>query len=123
MKQTRDQVRALSRSAKGTAVDPDVLRRQHQQIQEQLSAMQQNREQLTAGLSNTQKEAIQKRSRAMDQAHERIQNRLQEMDRELSGPNLNAGNIAEQARATEREMNSYQKEFQKMGDDLGLTSD
>ena len=123
MKQTRDQVRVLSRSAKGTAVDPDVLRRQHQQIQEQLSTMQQSREQLMAGLSNTQKEAIQKRSQAMDQAHERIQNRLQEMDRELSGPNLDARNVAEQARTTEREMNSYQKEFQKMGNDLGLTSD
>lgn len=123
MKQTRDQVRALSRSAKGAAVDPDVLRRQHQQIQEQLSAMQQSREHLMAGLTDMQKNAIQKRSQSMEQAHERIQNRLQEMDRELSGPNLNAGNVAEQARTTEREMNSYQKEFQKMGDDLGLTSD
>jgi len=55
--------------------------------------------------------------------HERIQNRLQEMNQELSNANPNRKRIAEQARATERDMRLYQKEFRLMGDDLGLMND
>jgi len=59
----------------------------------------------------------------MQQIHERIQNRLQEMNQELSNTAPNQKRIAEQARVTERDMNTYQKEFRQMGDDLGLKND
>ncbi len=85
--------------------------------------MQQDREQLMQGLSEDQLSAVQDRTRTMKQLHEHIQNRLQEMDKELTGNNISQPHVAEEARLAEREMKSYQNEFRKLGDDLGLKSD
>lgn len=75
------------------------------------------------GLSEDQLSAVQDRTRTMQQLHEGIQNRLQEMDKELTGNNISQPHVAEEARLTEREMKSYQNEFRKLGDDLGLKND
>ena len=85
--------------------------------------MQQNREQLIKGLNEEQLSAVQDRTRTMQQLHDRIKNRLQEMNKELSGNNVSQPHVAEEARLAEREMKSYQNEFRKMGDDLGLKND
>lgn len=85
--------------------------------------MQQNREQLIKGLNEEQLSAVQDRTRTMQQLHDRIQNRLQEMNKELSGNNVSQPHVAEEARLAEREMKSYQNEFRKMGEDLGLKND
>ena len=113
----------MTRAARGATFDTSTAHQQHQQLQEQLRTMQQDREQLMQGLSDDQLSAVQDRARTMQQLHDSIQNRLQEMDKELSGNNVSQPHVAEEARLAEREMKSYQNEFRKMGDDLGLKND
>ncbi len=113
----------MSRTASKSSFNADEVRQQHQRVQEQVRTLAQNHEQLMQGLSQEQKDAVQQRNQSLLQTHERIQNRLQEMDQELANPQPNAKRVAEQARATEREMNAYQKEFRAMGDDLSLKND
>ena len=123
MSETRTQARTMARDSKGTAFDLENARRQHQQLQEQIRTMAQNHEQLMQGLNEEQRSAVQDRAQTMAQMHERIQNRLQEIHKELSGADISGKRVADQARATEREMNAYQKEFRRMGEDLGMKTD
>jgi predicted nucleic acid-binding Zn-ribbon protein len=75
------------------------------------------------GLNQQQRDAVQERTRTLEQTHERIQNRLQNMERELAGSAPNQKRISEEAQLTEREMRSYQNELRRVGDDLGLKTD
>lgn len=121
--QTRATARTLARSAGNGLFNTDDLRDKHQQLKQQFQTLQQNREQLNTGLSVEQQSAVEKRNQEMQKTHERIQSRLQEMDRELSGSTFNATNFAAQARATERDMNSYQKQLRATGRTLDLLND
>lgn len=123
MDRTRQQARTMSRATKGSSFDSAAVRQQQQQFQEQLRTMEQNRERLYQGLNNDQREAIQARHQNMLQLHERMQNRLSSMNQELSKESPDSKQLADLARANEREMNSYRKQFRSLGDELNLASD
>lgn len=123
MRQSRDGARAMTRSARASQFNVDEARRQQTQMQEQLRATQQAREELNQGLSEEQQLAVRQRNERMQQMHQRVQERLQALDRELAGPNIVAQRVADESRNTEREMKAYQNEFREMGKDLGLGND
>ncbi len=123
MDHARTRAKSMANSAKESGFQVEEARRQHTQLQEELRNMQETRNQLHQSLNIDQQAAVQQRIETMNQIHERIQSRLQTMEQELSGPEINGKRVADQARATEREMKAYQNQFKKMGDDLGLKND
>ena len=123
MQQTRTMAGDMTRAAQGKAFNAEQARQQQQGLQEQVRVMQQNREQLMKGLSKDQQGAVQQRTRTLEQTHERIQNRLRNMEQELASSSPNQNRVAEEARLTEREMRSYQNEFRRVGDYLGLKNE
>jgi hypothetical protein len=121
--QVSSQTHALAKASHSRSFNTETLHRQRAELTEQVRAMTQNQERLMNGLGDEQKNAAQEHNRAMQQAHERIQNQLQMMDQELSSSDHNRKRVEQQARATEREMNTYQKHLRKMGNDLGLQTE
>lgn len=67
-----------------------------------------------------ERNAIQQHNQPMQQIHQRIQDRLQMTDGELADNALHGAHLAEQARAMEREMKSYQKQLKRAGKTLAL---
>lgn len=123
MQQTRSQARMLARTARSNSANMGQIAGMHKQMTEQLRTLEQNRVRMYEGLNEEQQSAIQDRNRQMLQTHERIQNQLQQMERELAGPETHSADLAKQARATEREMNTYQKHLRETAKTLNLLSD
>jgi hypothetical protein len=121
--QVRDQARALANSASTISFNSEVTTRQHKELRESLVNLKQEHERFYNGLTQEQQNSAQLRNASLLQAHDRLQNLVKEMDRELTDSTLHSREVAEQARSTQRELKSYQKEFRAMGKDLGFKND
>jgi predicted nucleic acid-binding Zn-ribbon protein len=121
--QARNTARTLSHDASQMIFDTNALRGQHQQIQEKLSSVKDSREELIAGLTVEQQGLVQDHTQSMQQIHDRIQSRLQDIDKEFTGPSLNLATVSDHARAVERDIKLYQKHLQQTGKALNLLND
>jgi hypothetical protein len=121
--QVRDHARTVAKSAGNPVFSAEQTTRQHKQLQDSLGDLRQKHEQLFKALSDEQQKSVQMRNANLLQAHDRLQNLVIEMERELTGSVLHTKDVADQARATDREMKSFQKEFRAMGKDLGFAID
>lgn len=122
MSRLSTQTRDMSRMASGSAFNADEARRQQSQMRDQFRDLEQNRTKLTQQLNSEQRTAIETRTKSMDRLQERINTRLGTIDKELQSATPNRNRIASEANAAERETHTYQNEFRKMGDELGVNS-
>ena len=118
--QTRDRAHALVDSASHLTFSADLTTRQHKELQEAIGNLKQEHERFYKALTPEQQNSIQMRNSNLLQAQSRLQNLVKEMERELTDSTLHSKDVAEQARATQREAKSYQKEFRALGKDLGF---
>ncbi|HWQ03297.1 MAG TPA: hypothetical protein VNL38_02350, partial [Candidatus Nitrosotenuis sp.] len=118
MDRVRQQARDMARTSGGAQFNAGEARQQRDRLREHFQLMQQEHERLMLGLNAEQRQSQEARHRNMEQIRERIQARLQEMDRELAAENPNGKQIAEQARNIEREMAQLQKHHRAMKADL-----
>ncbi|MFP5226498.1 MAG: hypothetical protein ACLGXA_02630 [Acidobacteriota bacterium] len=123
MDRLRTRTRDMARTSGGSAFNADEARRQQSQIREQFRNLQQTHSQLAQGLSDDQRATVQQRIQNMDRLRTRIESRLGDMEKELSNSTPNGKRVAEQARLTNRDMNSWRNQFRQMGDDLGMSED
>ncbi|SPE29858.1 exported hypothetical protein [Candidatus Sulfotelmatomonas gaucii] len=121
--QARNQAHTLAHDASQLTFDTDALKRQHQQIQEQIRTLKESREQFLGDLNDEQQKSIQDHNQSMQQIHDRIQAHLQMIDQEFTGSNLHLKAVANEAKAAEREMKSYHKHLQETGKTFNLLSD
>jgi hypothetical protein len=120
--QARDQAHALVDSATHPSFNPDLTARRHKELKESLGNLKQEHERFYSGLTQEQQSSVQMRNANLLQAQDRLQNLVKDMERELSDSTLHSSDVAEQARATQREMKSYQKEFRAMGKNLSFAT-
>lgn len=118
--QTQDHARALLKSATDRAFSVDDTTRQHKDLKESVESLRQEHAQLTQRLTQEQQTSARLRNASLLQAHDRLQKLVQEIESELSDSVLHAKDVADKARATHREMRTYQKEFRAMSRDLGI---
>lgn len=124
LNQARDQVRTLSHDARQHfSYDREALRRQHLQVQDEMQALKTSHEQFVSDLNTEQRNSIQDHVESMQQMHDRIQAHLQTIDQEFTGTNLHLDVVAEEAKAAERDMKSYQKHLQETGKTFNLLSE
>jgi chromosome segregation ATPase len=121
--QTRDRAHALVDSASHLTFTADLATRQHKELQESIGNLKQEHERFFKTLTPEQQNSIQMRNANLLQAQNRLQDLVKEMERELTDSTLHSKDVAEQARATQREAKSYQKEFRALGKDLGFSND
>lgn len=120
--QARDKAHTLVDSATTNPFNSDLITRYHKELQESLGDVKQQHEKLYKGLTQEQQSAVQIRNANLMQGQDRLQNLVKEMERELTDSTLHSKDVADQARATQRELKSYQKEFRAMGKDLGFSA-
>lgn len=120
MDRIRQQARDMSHAAAGKQFQTEKLRKDREQMREQMQAMEQEHHRFMEGLTPEQKTAVEARHRNMEQIHQRLNHRLQEIDQELAKSNPDAKHVREQARAVEREMELMRKQHREMGSELGL---
>ena len=120
MDRLRTQARDMVRASSGSSFNAGQTRQQRDQLREQLRTMEQQHESVMQGLNTQQRAAVEQQTRTMRQTQQRISNRLQNMDQELSKGSPDGKRVAEQARNVEREMNEYQKQYREAGDELSL---
>lgn len=120
LNQARDQARSLSHDARELPPNIDALQQQHQQLKEKLVQLGETRAQLLGDFSDDQQKLVSDHSQSMKEIHSRIQTHLKLIDQEFTGSSLNLGTVADEAKATEREMKSYRKELQQTGKALDL---
>jgi predicted nucleic acid-binding Zn-ribbon protein len=80
--------------------------------------MDQNHERLMQGFSPEQRVSAQERIRAMEQARERANTRLREMNRELAQANPDRNHLQQQARDMEESMQRWRNQYQQMASDM-----
>ena len=100
-------------------LNPDLTIQSHKELKQILTKLVEEHQHFYQTLTPDQQKSVEMRNANLLQAHSRFQNLVNEMDRELTDSTLHVKEVAEQARATQKEMNSYQKEFRAMGGTLG----
>lgn len=119
--QARDRARSLATAATHGTFNADLIASQHKELKTSLGDLKQEHERMFQALTKEQQDSVQKLNANLVQAHDRLQNLVKEMERELTDSTLHSRDIAEQARMTQREMKSYQKDFRAMGKGLGYS--
>ena len=100
-------------------LNPDLTIQSHKELKQILTKLVEEHQHFYQALTPDQQNSVQTRNANLLQAHSRFQNLVNEMERELTDSTIHVAEVAEQARATQKEMNSYQKEFRAMGGTLG----
>jgi predicted nucleic acid-binding Zn-ribbon protein len=122
MERLRIQTRDMARNAAGSGFNTDQARQQQSQIREEFRSLQHMRSQLMNGLNSEQHAAVQERAQNMHRLNAQIENRLGNVDKDLSSSTPNRKRVQEEARAAERDMRNYHHQFRQMANELGMTS-
>lgn len=117
--QARTQAQEIAKRAQGKSFDPDQARWQRDRLREHVRILEQEHERVMQGVTQEQRQRLEKRIQKMDQSRERIEAQLKAMDQELSG-NPDRNRIAEQARETERAIKEWQKNYRTVAKEAGL---
>lgn len=118
----RDQARVMAQAAKGGGANNPEFLRQHEQLRQQIQAMQREHERFVDGLNAAQRDSLGKRIQDMDKIRDRLQDRLRLLDGELAEPELDRKRIREHASEIEKAMNDWQKQYRGVGSKLEVTS-
>jgi len=118
--QAQEKAKIVKDSTNPHNLNADRTIQTHKELQQTLLKLKDEHQRFVQALTPEQQTSVQMRNAVIDQVHNRILELAKEMDRELSDNTLHVAEVANQARATQKEMNSYQKEFRAMGGTLGL---
>jgi chromosome segregation ATPase len=116
----RTQAHKMADAAKGGGANNAEFREQHQQLRNEIRTMQQENERFMNGLSDEQRAGMQDRTRSMDQARDRLNNRMQQLDEEIAKPEPDRKRIGAHVTEVEKAMKEWQKQYRNMGSDMGI---
>lgn len=120
--QARGNSREVVKMSDAVGFNPDRTMQKHKELAETLSNLKQEHQRFYQSLSPEKQNTVMMRNASLMQAHDRLQKLAQEIQRELSDSTLHSKDVAEQARATSRELKGVDKEFRAMGSSLGLVA-
>ena len=117
---TRAQARDMARTG-ASAFNVDQARQGRDHLREQIQNLQREHERLMVSLGAEQRNAVEARTRNLQQIQERLNVRLRQMDQELAKSAPDAKGVSRQAQLIEREIKNWQNQHRRMGDELGLS--
>lgn len=120
MSQARDNARQVEKMTDVNAFNPDRTIQKHKELAEALGNLKQEHQRFYESLTPEKQNTVTMRNANLMQAHDRLQKLAQDIQKELSDSTLHTKDVAEQARATNRELKGMEKEFRAMGTSLGL---
>lgn len=112
--------REMAEAAKGGGSNNAEFRRLHEQLQQEIRTMQQDRDRFTSSLGDEQRQALQNRIRNLDQASNRLNERIRFLDAEIAKPDQDRKRVRDYAGDVEKATNEYQKRLRETARDMGV---
>lgn len=113
----RKRTRDMSRQS-GAALAPEQAKQWRAQLRNEVQAMNQQQEQLMAGLSEEQKAASRQTIQQMEQSRTQLRDLAEALDNELIAPELQQDRIREHARDTEHAAAQLKKHQNQLAAEL-----
>jgi len=120
--QARDNSREVVKMTDVNTFNPDRTIQKHKELAEVLGNLKQEHQRFYESLTPEKQNTVTMRNANLMQAHDRLQKLAQDIQKELSDSTLHTRDVAEQARATNRELKGIEKGFRAMGSSLGLAA-
>lgn len=118
--QARQQVQSMIRTQKKTAGDTSQARAHRDRLAESVRTIEREHRQLVGSLDGQQQDALQERVRSTERSLAEMNERYRSLDRALEDPSTDGAVITERARELDRAMKSWQKEYRKLGSEMGV---
>jgi chromosome segregation ATPase len=117
--QARQQVRSMIKSQKKAGGDASQARSGRDQLANSVQAIDQEHRQLVNSLDSDQQIALHDRVRQSTRLVEDLDERHRSLDRALADPATDSAVLAKQARDLDRAVKAWQKEYRKLGAEMG----
>lgn len=118
--QARQQVHSIARSQKKSGADTGQARAQRGSLRENVRTIDQEHRRLVEGLDAEQQYALQDRVRETNRLVKEVDERHRSLDRALADPSTDSREISERAKELDRAMKEWQKEYRKLGSEMGV---
>ena len=116
----RDRARDLAQAAKAQGFGAEQANQERDRLRDEVGQMLRQHDRLMTSMSEDQRLSLRNRTRDMEQAGDRVRQKLQELDRECARDTADPERIARRAETLDKEMKGWQKQFGKLGSDLGI---
>lgn len=110
----------MDRLAKSKTFDASAVRRQRDQMRDQLRTMEQEHERLMKGMSQEQQAALRNRVEQMNRIRQRVNSQLGRLDTELGKTDPNAKQVRKSAQQISREMKQWKSQYREMESEMGV---
>jgi chromosome segregation ATPase len=115
-----DRARTMAQAAKSGGANKAEFQRLHEQLQQEIRTMQQDRDRFMNSLSQQQRTELQDRIRKMDQARDRLNDRTRLLDSEMAKPDPDQKRIRSYAQDVEKATKEYQKQLAETAREMGV---
>jgi len=112
----------MAEAAKGGGANNAEFRRLHEQLQQEIRTMQQDRDRFMSSLGGEQRQALQNRIRKLDQTRDRLDERSRFLDAEMAKPDRDSKRVRDYTGDVEKATNEYQKRLRETARDMGVES-
>jgi protein-tyrosine-phosphatase len=109
----------MLKSQKGSGGDASQARAGQEQLANSVRTIDQQHRQLVDSLDPDQAVALHDRLRRTDRLVEELDERHRSLDRALDDPAADSATITERARDLDRAVKAWQKEYKKLGAEMG----
>ena len=120
MAQVRSRIRQMSQLMKGQSFSRQQALQLHQQLQNELQTMQQQREELMAGLDAEQKASVQNRVQQLTRTQMDLNTLSDALGFELDQVDTNPDRLRDQVRKMDRTSKQLQQQDRDMAADAGI---
>ena len=117
--QARQQVRSMVKSQEGTGANPGQARAQRDQLADSVRTIDEDHRRLVVSLDAQQRYALQDRVRETNRLVGEVDERHRVLDRALADPASDSREISERAKHLDRAMKDWQKQYRKLGSEMG----
>lgn len=117
--QARQQVRSMIRSQQPAGASTSQARAQRDQLSTSVRAIDREHRQLVGSLDAKQQRVLQDRVRQTNRGLEQLDERHRSLDRALADPAADSRQITERAKELDRAMKHWEKQYRKLGSEMG----
>jgi hypothetical protein len=110
----------MAQAARTQGANNGEFLRLHDQLRQEIRAMQQDRDRFMSSLTDEQRQMLQARIRRLDQSRDRLNERIRLLDEEIVKPDPDQKRLRDGSRDIEKAANEYQKRLRETARDMGV---
>jgi chromosome segregation ATPase len=110
----------MAQAAQGGGANNTEFRRLHEQLQQEIRTMQQDRDRFMNALTQQQRTELQDHIRKMDQTRDRLNDRVRLLDSEIAKSDPEQKRLRSYAKDVDKAATEYQKRLQETAREMGM---